>query len=206
MIKSLKTLYGEQKVFKPHFKLGLVSNNIPHTNGSDGGVWRRIKVVDFNSRFVDNPTRPGEFLKDPLLEEKSQSWSMAFITILLEYYAIYKAEGRLVIPKEVDRATEKRKRSNDKFGEFIYDRIEEADPTCKIDISQLYTEFKYWFKDQNPSENVPSRKRLIEYCEINNYTFDEKSNWVGVKFTYANRNASNEENSGPGGGGVEGMI
>ena len=48
-----------------------------------------------------------EFLKDPLLETKSQTWNMAFITLLLEYYKIYKQEGRLVIPKEVDRATER---------------------------------------------------------------------------------------------------
>ena len=41
--------------FKPQFKMVICCNDKPKLPPNDGGVWRRITLVEFVSRFVDNP-------------------------------------------------------------------------------------------------------------------------------------------------------
>ena len=48
-------LFKATSEFKPQFKLMLMCNELPKLAGNDGGVNRRIEVVDFISKFTDNP-------------------------------------------------------------------------------------------------------------------------------------------------------
>ncbi len=47
--------------FRPEMTLFLDTNYLPRTNAQDSGVWRRLLVVPFKAKFVDNPSRPNEF-------------------------------------------------------------------------------------------------------------------------------------------------
>ena len=49
----------------------------------------KIKVVDFKNGY-DNPTKTNEFKKDPELENKIDTWGLAFMHVLLEEYNEYK--------------------------------------------------------------------------------------------------------------------
>ena len=59
---------------------------------NDGGIWRRVKVVEFASRFVDDPDpeNPNEFKRDYDLNKKLTHWGEPFFWILTKYYEIFK--------------------------------------------------------------------------------------------------------------------
>lgn len=60
-------LYQESVSFVMETKLFLACNELPEIKGEDTALWRRIRVVDFPSRFVDDPKEPGEFKIDRTL-------------------------------------------------------------------------------------------------------------------------------------------
>jgi len=81
-----------------------------------------MKVVDFPTRFVDNPVRPHEREKDSKVGQKLAKCVWAFVAILIEYWRRVKAEG-LVEPGKVTEATEKYQTDNDVFADFVQDEL-----------------------------------------------------------------------------------
>jgi hypothetical protein len=53
-------LYKEPCEFKPQFKMILTCNELPEVP-SDDGTWRKIRVIEFTSKFCENPVKPNEF-------------------------------------------------------------------------------------------------------------------------------------------------
>jgi len=48
-----RPLYGPMFYYTPQFKMILACNNLPTIPSLDGGTWRRIVVLSFDSRFID---------------------------------------------------------------------------------------------------------------------------------------------------------
>lgn len=92
---TLRGLYQDQIEFKPQFKLVFCCNKLPEIDANDGGARRRTRVLNFTSKFVDNPNpnQSNEFPIDTHLSEKFNEWKQAFMYILLEHYKIYKKNG-----------------------------------------------------------------------------------------------------------------
>ena len=63
-------------------------NDLPSIPSNDDGTWRRLEVVDFISRFIDdvNQVNPSKnvFKRDKTLRAKLQAWPQVFLAILLE--------------------------------------------------------------------------------------------------------------------------
>jgi len=59
-------LFKEPIEFKPQFKMIMTCNELPEVPSDDGGTWRRIRVVDFSSKFKEDPdpNNPKEFMMD----------------------------------------------------------------------------------------------------------------------------------------------
>jgi P4 family phage/plasmid primase-like protien len=76
--------------FKPQFGIVMASNVLPKVPGDDGGVWRRMRVVRFNSKFRREPVPddPNEFPIDEDLTEKLELWKEAFFWMLTQYYKV----------------------------------------------------------------------------------------------------------------------
>jgi P4 family phage/plasmid primase-like protien len=82
-------LYQESVSFVMEAKLFLACNELPEIRGEDTALWRRIRVVDFPSRFVDNPKENNEYKIDRTLPSRMRedvTWRQTFINILLDYY------------------------------------------------------------------------------------------------------------------------
>ncbi len=48
-----RALYKEPYEFKPQFKMILTCNELPEVPSDDGGTWRRIRVIEFLSKFCE---------------------------------------------------------------------------------------------------------------------------------------------------------
>lgn len=156
---KVRNLYKGNITYKPQFKLLLVCNDLPEMD-SDDGVWRRVRVVKFQSKFKENPDPkdPYQFPIDTSLSEKFDCWSEPFIYMLIQYYKKYKQEG-LFEPDDIKLATENYKNDSDCFASFFNEKIE-LKPGANIHIDIAFARFKDWYAISFGSTSVPNRKDL----------------------------------------------
>lgn len=158
-------LFKEPVEFKPQFKMFLTCNSLPKVPSEDGGTWRRIRLMEFTSRFVENPdpSKPNEYMMDKELSSKFDAWRETFTGILIEYYRKYREEGSIE-PDEVMECTKKYQRESDAIGEFMDDRFD-RDDTAYVSIDELYNDFREWIRESNPGMKTPRRKEVQAYIE-----------------------------------------
>jgi P4 family phage/plasmid primase-like protien len=151
-----RPLYKEPIKFKPMFKMILTCNHMPAIPPDDGGTWRRVRRVEFASKFVDNPVHSNEFKIDRELTYKFEVWKETFMIMLLECYKEYKKIGKITEPKEVLDATNEYQRKNDIFADFC-DTYIEYDAGDFAEVNELFEKFKEYCS----SDNIKSIKKPV---------------------------------------------
>ena len=125
-----RALYGDQEKFVIMGKLFMMCNKLPPVTTMDRGTWRRIRVIEFVSKFVlpDHPEylagRPNVFLMDPMLDKKLRMWREPFLALLVHIYENeYIPFGLNPVPAAVMRACDKYKENFDISARFFSERI-----------------------------------------------------------------------------------
>ena len=180
----VRTLYGETFEFKPQAKIVLMCNDKPTLPPDDDGTWRRMCVVEFVSKFKDDPDpkNPYHFKRDRTLESRISGWREAFMLTLLHYYNIYRdgleqtGDG-LKIPQEIKDSTEGYRAENDVIADFKRSMIV-PDENSIIRIEQVYNAFKQWF-GKTQTGKPPSRNTIKQPLERRLGTYDTKKGWKG---------------------------
>lgn len=127
-----RCIYKEPVEFKPQFKMVLLCNDLPSVPSSDLGTWRRIRVVKFTSKFVENPKpfenqQEQEFPIDVKLSDKMTTWKEAFMALLIEYYKMYSVDFKIVEPDAVTAETKQYQLESDYIQEFIVNHVIKED-------------------------------------------------------------------------------
>jgi phage/plasmid-associated DNA primase len=127
-----RALYGDQEKFVIMGKLFMMCNKLPPVTTMDRGTWRRIRVIEFVSKFVlpDHPEylegRPNVFLMDPMLDKKLRSWREPFLALLVHIYETeYIPFGLNPVPAAVMKASDKYKENFDIYARFKSERVRE---------------------------------------------------------------------------------
>jgi len=146
-------LYADQERFKVSGKLFMMCNTLPPINSMDHGTWRRVRLIPFESCFV-NPGhkdigKPNVFLKDMNLNAKLKRWRVAFLSRLVHIYVTQYAvsdNGTLEpSPEIVMRESKKYRDSFDSFGRFMNERIvKDPGSTEKTSMSDIWRGYRYW--------------------------------------------------------------
>lgn len=167
-----RAMYGDPFTYKPQFKLILTCNRMPQIPSTDGGTWRRVRVTEWGTEFVDGPPKAkNQIQKDETLSEKFENWRQAFVWLLInEIYPRYEKEG-LMEPPQVTAHTLKYKKDNDVYLEFLADHVDDSDPESKENIDAVYCMFKEWFK-KSYSISCPSKKDFVNYLMNKNHKID----------------------------------
>lgn len=158
-----RQLYGLQFSYVPQFKMVMLCNDLPPMGGTDYGSWRRIRALEFGSKFVDNPVEPHEFAKDKNLEKNIDKFNQAFMWMLLNvYYPKYSNNGKydgLHEPAKLTAFTAAYKVNSDPYLEFLnetYDITKKE--TDKETIPSMYNCFKHWYNEAYSGAKPPERK------------------------------------------------
>ena len=161
-----RALHKEPIEFKPQFKLALLCNEMPEVPPNDSGTWRRMEVIEFKSRFCENPKESHEFPIDKYLSEKLRNWRELFMALLLDvYYVKYKKEG-IKVPFEIIKFTAEYQKQCDLYTDFITENLEETkDILDVINITQMYDEFKIWYEDTFSNHKYPSKIEFKRYLK-----------------------------------------
>lgn len=167
-----RALHKEPIEFKPQFKLALLCNEMPEVPPNDSGTWRRMEVIEFKSRFCDNPKENHEFPIDKQLSEKLRNWKELFMALLLDnYYAKYRynienGQNGIKVPMEVIKFTLEYQKQCDLYTDFITEILDETKENNDfMDITQLYDEFKVWYQDVFNNNKIPSKVEFKKYLE-----------------------------------------
>jgi len=175
-----RALFKEPIEFKPQFKMWMLCNKLPECSATDGGTWRRMKVVEFKSEFVDNPVKPNQFKKDMQLSSKLSVWPEGFMAILVDrYFNIFKKVG-LRAPREVTKYTNEYQKKNNYYKEFVEECLSTKEGSS-ITLKDTYARFRDWFKDTKGLK-APQRN---EVCEFLSRTLEYNSRskcYEGVEF------------------------
>ena len=156
-----RQLYKEPVEFKPQFKMMLACNHLPNVPANDNGTWRRIRVIEFTSKFTENPDpeNPNEFEMDTDLSSKFPSWKETFMSMLITYYKKYVEFGNEE-PDEVLACTRDYQRNNDVYLDFVEQEFQRNDMAF-TSISQVTNCFKSWLKDNNIT-HISIKKRDLQ--------------------------------------------
>jgi P4 family phage/plasmid primase-like protien len=179
-VVQTRELFKAPCEWKPQFKLFLLCNQLPHVPSDDGGTWRRIRVVEFGSKFVDNPNpdNPREFPVDMDLGSRIDSWKEHFMALLVERYKAY-VTAPLREPEPVMACTREYQRTNDHLADFVDSCIERGLPTeapvgsvlgaddapATMCLDAAFAEYKEWAKN----ENVPALQQRIKKVVLQKY-------------------------------------
>ncbi|NDD85269.1 hypothetical protein EBZ38_13480 [bacterium] len=125
-------LYQNSMTFVMEAKLFLACNELPEIRGEDTALWRRIRVVDFPSRFVENPNEPNEYAIDYTIPSRIRediTWRQTFMNVLLEYY--YRTD--ITEPLDVQLNTNEYRSQNNKFFAWLDENVS----TSEMDVLRL---------------------------------------------------------------------
>ena len=178
---NVRPLYCAPFSFTPQFHMMLITNKLPKIPYGEDALWRRIRVIDFNSQFVGNPDplKKNEFRRDNDINKNFNKYKSAFMYILLGYNRVYRKCG-LCDPEPVLSATRKYQQMTDMYEEFVND-ILEKDPKSSVKILEIYTRFKAWCKNNSDGTNKSTKQELKDILEkkLGNY---KNGGWVGYRF------------------------
>ncbi len=170
----------------PMFKLVFICNKLPKLSYGDNATWNRIRVIPFESTFCkqDNPAPVSyeeqlnlkRFPMDKELSQRIPQLVQAFAWILLQHRLNITTR---IEPDKVTSATSLYRRQNDVYRQFIEEYILEV-PKSILTITELYNNFKDWYKDSLPHHNLPIKNEVKEYF-IKLWGEPTRSKWIGYK-------------------------
>ena len=194
---TARPLFKEPIEFKPQFKLLLTCNKLPHIPSSDGGTWRRLRVVPFKSKFTSkpDPTKKNEFKIDPNLNKSFIIWKESLMSLLIHKFSDYKRYG-ITEPAEVLRYTTKYQEDTDINLQFLNDNIEKSDnKNDNINMNELFSIYKCWHKESGITSKIQPRKTFKEYFETNYKDNMKRNHLYGFKFVNDENQLSNDLDS-----------
>lgn len=189
----------EMVTFIPQFKLVVCTNVLMDIKSQDHGTWRRIRVVDFESLFTNDPykdhpkdKKPYQFLKDTKINEKFPVWREVFLAMLVEI--AFKTDGIVKDCPRVLSASNSYKEKNDYIAEFIRDRIIDK-PNGRVTKSEITNEFSMWYKSIHGNNGCPSSKKVHTYMDKKYGNYDTNRAWVGIIINYDNASIDLDDSS-----------
>jgi P4 family phage/plasmid primase-like protien len=192
-----RALYNDSEIFIPQFSLVVCTNVLFEIKSNDDGTWRRMKVVDFVSKFIsdgENYTDDTEFIfkKDKNLKEKLPIWAPIFMSILVK--RAFETEGVVNDCEQVIRASNKYRQSQDIFTSFINEKIIKCEGNIIIK-TELNEVFKDWFYNSYGSKKIPKLKELEILMNKKFGNINKKNQWINVTILYDNNTLNDELDS-----------
>jgi len=174
---TARDLYCDSETFVIQFDLVVCLNELFKISSNDNGTWRRIRVVDFQSRFVSpedssyssivdvdssttTQTDDYTYPKDPTLKDKLPLWAPTFASILVN--RLFETEGAVEPCKEILEATDNYRRDQDALAEYYKQKLTKSIGN-QLKMSELKADFNTFIRENHYS-GVTS-KDLIEYLK-----------------------------------------
>jgi P4 family phage/plasmid primase-like protien len=178
-------LYSESEIFEPQFSLVVCTNNLFDIESNDDGTWRRIKKVDFVSKFIDPEEQHTDntdyvYHKDKDLKDKLPTLAPVFASMLVK--RAFETNGIVKDCETVNKASMKYRNGQDHIAAYLADHIEKTEN--KGDIigkTPLLKNFKFWFEREQGNKRIPKGEELYAVMD-KKFGLCGQKGWSYVKF------------------------
>ena len=180
-------LFQESYEYIPQYGMIICCNDIPDLEDNGGhAIARRLRVINFPTKFCENPTKPNEKKCDSTLNEKlmnDENYRNAFIKILIDNWKQKDLKNNFITPKCILDDSMKYIQDCNYVKRFLDDGYEYSEydktnnPNAKIQSSKLFSDFKCYctttgidakmsdkdFKPLVEAQGFPCKKNNIMY-------------------------------------------
>ena len=182
-----RALFKEAVTFIPQFKLVVCTNNLFDIKSNDDGTWRRIRVCEFMSKFMDNPNEdqdkfpkenyPYQYQIDKKIDEKFSQWAPVFISMLVDIAFV--TQGNVKDCSIVLSRSESYREGQDYLSEFAKENIIK-EPGAKIKKTEVIEEFRNWYTTTYGKSSIPNGREITDYMD-KRYGKSCRGKWFNVK-------------------------
>ena len=169
-----RALFKDSVTFVPQFKLVVCTNTLFDIVSNDDGTWRRLRKVDFQSKFTEKPfddpkfpveEYPHQFQVDQKIDEKFVTWAPVLLSMLVDL--AYKTQGKVQDVDPVTSATEDYRKDQDILTAF-YNEMIVANPNRAgygVKIMDITKKFAQYVETYSGSTDPRIQKELRPYME-----------------------------------------
>ena len=177
-----RALYCDSEIFEPQFSLVVCTNALFEIKSNDDGTWRRVKLVDFKSKFISDGEEHTDdtlhvFKKDKDLKQKLPKWAPVFASMLVK--RAFEIEGEVIDCPEVVDASRKYRQNQDHITGFLNEKIIKVTGKT-IGKQSLHAEFKEWFQSTYGNRKMPKMTELDEAMNKKFGNRNSKNKWINV--------------------------
>lgn len=178
-----RDLFKSGSEFEIQAKFHLACNEKPKINTTDGGTWRRLVVINFTSKFVQNPITANEFPLDESIQFSVNSieWATPFLSYMVHILKEGVGLRKLTTPAKVMEYTSEYRNENDGIAKFMSEKMAswaDGDEVIQIDKPTLRRVFKQW-RDENDQRTLMVND-LEKRVELQ-YGKPPKGGWTNLK-------------------------
>jgi P4 family phage/plasmid primase-like protien len=181
-----RQLYGNPVEFPITFQLNIFCNNKPELSSVDGGIARRLRIIDYRVKFVDEPDPNNIYQKprDPELMSKIKTDDIrnAFIIMLLKRWDERVSQLKIIsVPDEIKEASADFVDDSNPVLGFIMNNYEITNnENDKINSTALYTHFA----SSNRDSKISNKRFKDDMLGISGISFKKTNKfniYVGLK-------------------------
>ncbi len=162
--------------FRRTHKFWLSTNHLPQINGTDEGIWRRIKLIPFrvDLRQVTEPIPDYHKL---LVREEGPG----ILNWLLDGFKDWRANG-FIEPQSVIKETQSYRGSSDELGRFISDCCD-VSPELVVASSDLFDAYRTWGGDLSQIRFSKQMQTRFAHSKRNFGRFRNKQVFEGISLS-----------------------
>ena len=187
-----RALFQNSITFIPQCEVVACTNILPTFVSNDDGTWRRVRKINFDSKFTENPyddpqypkrDYPYQFKIDKKIDEKFKVWAPIMLSMLVDI--AFKTQGKVKDVKPVLAATEMYRQDQDVLLEFYNTYINPVPSKGGYGVKQrdLFSKFKDWYASNcTRAGMMPSGKELQKYFEKKHGVYPSRTGWTSISF------------------------
>jgi P4 family phage/plasmid primase-like protien len=181
---AARHLYGDEFEFVPTFKIAVACNSFPKLRNPDEATWNRVRVIPFESCFVEECKAPStfeeqkqskRFPKNVNIRAEFPKMATVLAWFLLEIFKENEIKRKsnsaweMDIPDIVRSEKERYKRNCNKIQQFAEEKLEPCSKEEKErDTDTLYVMFRDWWCDNVDKKPPPKCDFDSEMMRIGN--------------------------------------
>jgi putative DNA primase/helicase len=158
----------------------------PDINGTDEGIWRRVRLIPFTRSFQKKQI-------DRKLQSKLIKEGDGILMWMIRHFALWSKSGLAPIPAEVQEAINEYRDDSDILAEFISETLQ-IDPLGEVDRRTLYSYYSTWAHENG--HKAMSNKTFTTRLRARGIAKEKKSagkrGWVGIRINEVQHSFPND--------------
>lgn len=174
---TTRKLYCEPVQFTPAFKLLMLGNHRPVIRGTDHGIWRRVRLVQFTRTFTEQE-------RDPHLLATLKCEAPHILAWMVQGCIEWQRRGLADVPAAIANQTADYRAEQDVIGQWLADCTTAARDS-EIETGALYDSYRLWAINSGlkPASKVSLGRRLSERGFVQRLTNGRRL-WCGIALKF----------------------